>query len=644
MKKFFFILAFLLVFVSPCSGFERHVNMYVPAVEKTDTGYRGVLATLSVIVKDGNGHVFVDTLPLTEIDTQAGARMAKEAVQEVLDIDLDKYNLFFIVRSDAPIVGGPSASGAMAVGIAACLLNLTIDNGVVMTGTIDIDGSIGPVGGLLEKAQAVAEYNGTKFLIPEGQSIIYIQQTNETETPFGISISEPKKINLKTYARDKWNLSVIEVSDINDVLRYMTGYVIEERHIKLNETTKMKEIMKDMSTDFFGEIEKRLNNIKSMLKASKISYRQEENLNKIILEQENRLKEANELYKNKNYYSASSYCFMISVQLNYVENVINFLEAENGEKFLSGKMSDTDNKIKEIENKISLKKYEMDNVSDIEVITIAEDRINDAKNNMNDAWKNYYIEKYFDSVYYLSYADARADTSLKWLGLTNDFCGSEINFSFNQLKNLSQIRIAEAMSFITYAKILGIDASEADDMIALARDRYNEGSYPSALFNAIAARAYMDAVMGMSGLDNNEIKNKITKIEEKAIRNINEAQTVGILPIMAINYYEYGKNLKDNDPESAFLYMTNAKHFAKVSKNLLEAFEGKKFDADSESIIIKRSPINHGTENERIVYIAIFVVGMICGIAINSIPKKKRQLRGRRVNRKVSHRRTFVHE
>ena len=51
-----------------------------------------------------------------------------------------------------------------------------ISSTVMMTGTINPDGSIGPIGGVLEKAQAAFEHSATTFLIPEGQETVYITE------------------------------------------------------------------------------------------------------------------------------------------------------------------------------------------------------------------------------------------------------------------------------------------------------------------------------------------------------------------------------------------------------------------------------------------------------------------------------------
>lgn len=66
-------------------------------------------------------------------------------------------------------IDGPSAGALMTVGVAAALNGDKIDPDVTMTGTINPDGSIGPVGGIPQKVQGAAEAGKKTVLIPVGK-------------------------------------------------------------------------------------------------------------------------------------------------------------------------------------------------------------------------------------------------------------------------------------------------------------------------------------------------------------------------------------------------------------------------------------------------------------------------------------------
>lgn len=61
---------------------------------------------------------------------------------------------------------GPSAGAAMAVGFIAVLKGDTIQRGVALTGTIEPNGRIGPVGAIPDKIRAAAREGYRMVLIP----------------------------------------------------------------------------------------------------------------------------------------------------------------------------------------------------------------------------------------------------------------------------------------------------------------------------------------------------------------------------------------------------------------------------------------------------------------------------------------------
>lgn len=64
---------------------------------------------------------------------------------------------------------GPSAGAAMAVGFIAVFKGDTIQRGIALTGTIEADGRIGPVGAIPDKVRAAAREGCRTILIPQGQ-------------------------------------------------------------------------------------------------------------------------------------------------------------------------------------------------------------------------------------------------------------------------------------------------------------------------------------------------------------------------------------------------------------------------------------------------------------------------------------------
>ncbi|MEM4445361.1 MAG: S16 family serine protease [Thermofilum sp.] len=196
-----------------------------PAVYQTDSGYAGSVTNITVFVTEGWGDVYVSTYSLTAEDFQGAATAAARVVAKLLNLDFSKYNYYFRVKSDAVIIGGPSAGVAMAVAVYSALTGAPINRSVMVTGMISPDGTVGPVGGIYEKAQAAVSQGAKVFLVPPGQSIVTTYRPVVRRIgPFRVTTYEPQQINLSDYAERNWGLKVVEISTIEDALRYFFNY------------------------------------------------------------------------------------------------------------------------------------------------------------------------------------------------------------------------------------------------------------------------------------------------------------------------------------------------------------------------------------------------------------------------------------
>lgn len=77
----------------------------------------------------------------------------------------------FHVTIDAGPIGGPSAGLAFTLGVLDALSPGSITGGhrVAATGTIDLDGTVGEVGGVTQKTVAVRDAGADEFLVPAGE-------------------------------------------------------------------------------------------------------------------------------------------------------------------------------------------------------------------------------------------------------------------------------------------------------------------------------------------------------------------------------------------------------------------------------------------------------------------------------------------
>ncbi|GEM_PF-1202354 len=200
------------------------ITVYAPAVTSEEGG-EGVLTKITLyIAYPGSGNVFFTANPLTELDTQATARIAAFVASSLAGVDYYSYDYYVFMESDTLVVGGPSAGALMTIGFLALFLNKTIYPNVTMTGMVYPDGMVGPVGGLKGKLEAVAGAGFKVFLIPLGERIVNVPNVTIRRYPWGVYKSITYyQLDLVEYGRSL-GVDVIEVSSIREAFKYFTGY------------------------------------------------------------------------------------------------------------------------------------------------------------------------------------------------------------------------------------------------------------------------------------------------------------------------------------------------------------------------------------------------------------------------------------
>jgi PDZ domain-containing protein len=85
--------------------------------------------------------------------------------------DTASVELPFELSIDTQSIGGPSAGLAFTLTLIDELTpgELTPPGGVAVTGTMALDGAVGPIGGLRQKASAVAQTGVDTFIVPAAQ-------------------------------------------------------------------------------------------------------------------------------------------------------------------------------------------------------------------------------------------------------------------------------------------------------------------------------------------------------------------------------------------------------------------------------------------------------------------------------------------
>jgi uncharacterized protein len=186
----------------------------VPIIGVSTRDRIGEVGTLKVRPLDDTDQIFINIHPFSTPDIQYSSQVASQVAHELIDLKSEFKGFLIDYDMDTVLLGGPSAGAATTVAKYAALTEKQIKKGVAITGTINPDGTIGRVQDIFEKTFAASEAGFHTMLIPDGQSKIVM-------TPYKTGDSITYQFDFVEFAKKEWNIDVIEVSNINQVLDYM---------------------------------------------------------------------------------------------------------------------------------------------------------------------------------------------------------------------------------------------------------------------------------------------------------------------------------------------------------------------------------------------------------------------------------------
>jgi PDZ domain-containing protein len=103
-----------------------------------------------------------------EVELTASPTEPDRTIVGFIPFDTRRVELPFVLDIDTGSIGGPSAGLAFTLTLIDELTEgeLTGGGSIAVTGTIELDGSVGPIGGLRQKASAVAQAGVDVFIVP----------------------------------------------------------------------------------------------------------------------------------------------------------------------------------------------------------------------------------------------------------------------------------------------------------------------------------------------------------------------------------------------------------------------------------------------------------------------------------------------
>lgn len=557
------------------------VTVYAPAVGQLENGtYVGSLSTIQITVQsNGSGMVFVDTMPLTEIDMQGSARLAVNVACSVTGKNCSEYDFYFVVRSQSQVIGGPSAGGVMCTGVIAALMGWEIYNHTMMTGMINPDGSIGPIGGVPYKAEAVAAAGAARFLIPYGQG--NITETTYVLDAMGFPHAVYKETNVIDYARENWDLDVVEIRDIYDAVYWMTGHVANKTTSQNPAASeKYTGIMKELAESLMDRANESFSNATAAFSEFPGTMRAKQYKPEVRSYYDyasDALNASMASYNAGDYYTTSSKCFQVSWYSTFVVYASEFFENDSF-SYVSETVEAASDAVDAIMECVIDGSREITSIEQLEAFGGAQQRIFEASESAESASAilGDPVPTYDDCLLSLgdaSYAIERAESATWWMEIGGEFGG---DYAINESKIVSAAEeyIQSAAEIIAYASALEIDVSGAEELVSDAEDAIEEGFLPLGLFYAIEGYADATNSVEIYGYDSVPAW-KIEKASEVADSYIDESRSLGVEPVLAVSYYEFARSLYIEDAagnsESALLYMKYSAMIAKLSQSIINA-------------------------------------------------------------------------
>jgi uncharacterized protein len=549
MRKKFFLAIFLLyvsiLTISNVHALEDGVTIPLVADRISDNGEVGSYLNAQVIVTNGTGHVFVDTNPYTQVDLQGSARIAAIVASDVLGIDESKYDFYYIIEIDSPIIGGPSAGGALTVATIAAIKKWAIKPGIVMTGMIDPDETIGPVGGIPFKLKAAADKNTTMFLVPQGQLIVTTINFSTNNIPL-IEGHTTETVDL-TQLGDKLNVTVKEVSTIQEAVLAFTGHDINKPSIN-------KTLYTSNYLNLLQPLALQLRNVSANM------YNNSKSINSDLIKNSADLRnQADVLVNNKKYYAATSLYFQSMVDILNAQWQYQYNQEANKEQYVKDLTKTVEKQIQSSENDLDM--FKSNGITDVDVIGAAESRIMEANNTLENVEN---LNNTEDIITALAFANERAKSAQWWLTLAVP-SGKVIPEDI--LKERSGWYLSQALSISTYVQSLLSESGHSGLSLGdttIAQKEIDRGYYSGSIFDSLQIIARLGTGIELSGLQDPALR--INQSAMAAETTINEVRSEGIEPTLAVSAYEYGGIL--TNPYEQITQYSYAKMIAKTTESL----------------------------------------------------------------------------
>jgi uncharacterized protein len=531
------------------------------AVAETPDGFVGSVSTISITAAlNGTGHVFVDTAPLAQVDMQGSARLAVRVASAVTGIPAQARDVFVVVRSDATVIGGPSAGGIMTVGAIAALEGWPVNQSVMMTGTINADGDIGPIGGLLEKIDAARAAGATLFLFPEGME-------NTTRLTSG-SLRGPV-VHVPAYC-GSLGMRCEPVGNVEQAVRFVTGHEFERPPLVGNVTSQdflglMRPLASNLTAQARALMLETSNHFDRVARTLPSSVRT--SLSQDVSEASRAVVQADAAFADGRYYTASSRSYQASVTARGVDYILGLYETGDRDGYVRGLLDDAD--LRAHQAALDADQPVL-GVAHLEGLGAAQERASEAEGAAADARRAYDTGDAGTALLMAAQARERSASVGWWLDIASKVSDPGQPLTEEQLNRTARDLLDTARESVTYAELILQEsggestllsgAGGAADLLERADADVRRGFLPAAIFEALQAEVRASAALELAGSGEALQDAKLDRARERAAAAIVDARAGGLEPILAQSYFELAGDLAD--PENALAFYNTARSVA----------------------------------------------------------------------------------
>ena len=504
----------------------------------------GTIVDINItLISPGDGKVYVSTnpLPIAQEGTYiTSATIAAYVASILANKSLNNYTILISADPKVLEIGGPSASAYITCAIYALMMNKTMSDDVVMTGMIMPDGTVGPVGGILEKVRAAAKYGFKVVLIPYGE------QYYRRVTGIVNIVREGERLGVQ----------VVPVMDVREALKYFVNADLTIPKLTLSKVLNVNDVYLTLSETLWNKIRER-----ALSKG---------------LEIDNEIKE--HVRKSK-YYVAATLLY---------EKLINYYREKFRNLVLSGAFREIEDVIHEIKNNLSsvekiIRKIKP-TTSNLDILIGIYERVLTGKDAVELAEKYFMSGNYLEGTKALALAYARTETLNDWLEILYSIRGG-VEIPEDLLKTTAASYLMYAKSTIQYAKTLiapfGI-VTGLEDEVERLEDEFDRKNYIYVLSRSLSIISTINTQLNLALRRQLPIEDVVSKflshVKNLAIYNTYESVECGLVSLLSISYIELGDyRLEKNNLASALELYETASYYSmtilSIAKSLGCSFE-----------------------------------------------------------------------